>query len=251
MKVLTVGCSEGQDATAWHTMITNGRGFRISCRATRTMRRSNATSAPRQGRSGGGLFTIDGYIAGVCNFAEPQGNHGLYATPRSIYHLLDRNNLTALYTPVSRGSDTLLADAGPTAQPRRKAPVAVARSQSPDHEDADRSRGSASGAIIVPDPGLLGIPQPVDVQADRSPRAASRTTRRIAWQPRPVTQAEPTDLKLDPSADHDRFGPPPGDPPSDQGADDSKLSTSTATPATRPGLTSGSRWRAVKSGPAN
>ena len=59
--------------------------------------------APKQGRSGGGLFTQDGYVAGVCNFAEPRGDHGLYATPRSIYSLLDRNNLMALYAPVTGG----------------------------------------------------------------------------------------------------------------------------------------------------
>jgi hypothetical protein len=198
------------------------------------------------------LFTDDGYIAGICNFAEPQGNHGLYATPRSIYNLLDRNNLTALYKPAPRGADTLVADGGAAAQPRRNAPVAVARGQSPDHEETDRTRVRAdSGKIVVPDPGLLGIPQPVDAQAENSPRAASDTTRRIAWQPRPISRAEPTDLNLDPMADHDPFGPPSNDPHSQEGADDQTGSTSSSTPATRSGLTSGSRWRAVKPAPAN
>ncbi len=96
MKMQTIGCSEGQDATLLQTTITNPRtqGFLagsnyigIECR-----------TAPKQGRSGGGLFTTDDYLAGVCNYAEPKGNHGLYATPRSIYTLLDRNNLTSLYT---------------------------------------------------------------------------------------------------------------------------------------------------------
>ena len=100
--------------------------------------------APKQGRSGGGLFTIDGYIAGVCNFAEPQGDHGLYATPRSIYSLLNRNNLMALYAPATRGSADLLADGRPGVQPRRNAPVSVARSQSPDNEEPDQSRGRAA-----------------------------------------------------------------------------------------------------------
>ena len=81
--------------------------------------------APKQGRSGGGLFTTDGYIAGVCNFAEPRGNHGLYATPRSIYSLLDRNNLMALYAPVRGGSGALLASRD------RRGLVAIRRSRSP------------------------------------------------------------------------------------------------------------------------
>ena len=251
MQVLTVGCSEGHDATAWHTTITKAR-IQNFLQGNPTYEAIECDVAPKQGRSGGGLFTDDGYIAGICNFAEPQGNHGLYATPRSIYNLLDRNNLAALYTPPSRGADTLLANGGGAAQPRRKAPVAVARAQSPDHEETNRSRARAdSGEIIVPDPGLLGIPQPVNAQAENSPRAASDTTRRIAWQPRPISRAEPTDLKLDPLADHDRFGPPSGDPPSREIADDQTGSTSLSEAATRSGLNSGSRWRAVKVTPAN
>ncbi len=100
MAMLTVGCTEGHDATAWNTMIINPsmRGLvgnavyeAIAC-----------VNAPKQGRSGGGLFTTDGYVAGVCDFAEPRGNHGLYASPRSIHALLDRNNLMALLLPRRR-----------------------------------------------------------------------------------------------------------------------------------------------------
>ncbi len=43
------------------------------------------------------MFTSDGYLVGVCNFAEPKGDQGLYAAPNSIYRLLDRNNLSFLY----------------------------------------------------------------------------------------------------------------------------------------------------------
>ena len=51
---------------------------------------------PAQGRSGGGLFTDDHYICGVTNFME-QGDGGLYAHPKSIYRILDRNKLSRLY----------------------------------------------------------------------------------------------------------------------------------------------------------
>ena len=104
------------------------------------MRRSSATWRPSRDAPAAGLFTDDGYIAGICNFAEPQGNHGLYATPRSIYNLLDRNNLMALYAPVSRGL-------GHAAGRRRHGgtarggtpPVAVARAP------VARPRGDRSG----------------------------------------------------------------------------------------------------------
>ena len=51
----------------------------------------------KQGRAGGGLFTDDGFLAGVCNYAEPNRTRGLYATPNSIYRLLDRNGLKFVY----------------------------------------------------------------------------------------------------------------------------------------------------------
>ncbi len=100
----------------------SGRGSRTFLSGNPTYEAIECDVAPKQGRSGGGLFTTDGYIAGVCNFAEPQGNHGLYATPRSIYSLLDRNNLMALYAPVSRGSGTLVADGRCGCKAPREAP---------------------------------------------------------------------------------------------------------------------------------
>jgi RNA polymerase sigma factor (sigma-70 family) len=97
--MLTLGCSEGQDATAWNTIITNPRSRGLA--GNPTYEAIECQTAPKQGRTGGGLFTIDGYLAGICNFAEPKGDHGLYAAPNSIYCLLDRNNLTFAYsTPV-------------------------------------------------------------------------------------------------------------------------------------------------------
>ncbi|HEX3448464.1 MAG TPA: hypothetical protein VHS97_09440, partial [Isosphaeraceae bacterium] len=60
------------------------------------------------------------------------------------------------------------------------------------------------------------------------------------------TKAEPTDLNLDPSADHDHFGPPSGDAQTQEGTGDQADSK----PATPQGATSGSRWRRVKAKPA-
>jgi thiol-disulfide isomerase/thioredoxin len=263
MQVLTVGCSEGHDATAWHTKISKAR-IQNFLAGNPTYEAIECDVAPRQGRSGGGLFTDDGYVAGICNFAEPQGNHGLYATPRSIYHLLDRNNLMALYAPVTRGSATLLADGRSGAKSKRNDSVAVARSQSPDHEEPDQDRAhAASDDLTVPLPSLLGIAEPNTPPTTSPSRVAAGTTRRAAWHPHPIEDpadagrtrqkdvAEPTDLNLDSAADHDRFGPPPVDEKnSDSGTDKAGAlarSTTDATPATGPS----SRWRAVKAAPAN
>jgi hypothetical protein len=98
MQMLTIGCSEGHDATAWHTKITKPQVQNL-LQGNPTYEAIECETAPKQGRSGGGLFTDDGFLAGVCNFAEPQGNHGLYAAPNSVYRLLDKNNCTFVYEP--------------------------------------------------------------------------------------------------------------------------------------------------------
>ncbi len=153
MKMLTVGCSEGHDATAWHTLIVNPRMKGLSGNAS--YQAIECMIAPKQGRSGGGLFTTDGYVAGVCNFAEPRGDHGLYATPRSIYAILDRNNMMALYEPVTRGKGALLADRGERPAGRygdsghhRSRTIARSRGKRERSQSgqARRSDGSSSGA---------------------------------------------------------------------------------------------------------
>jgi len=221
MKMLTVGCSEGHDATAWHTLIVNPRMKGLS--GNSSYQAIECMIAPKQGRSGGGLFTTDGYVAGVCNFAEPRGDHGLYATPRSIYSILDRNNMMALYEPVTRGKGALLAGRGEPPAGRNGTPVTIARGQSPDRDEKETGRGRVRpGDVTVPPPELVGIKPPL--KALREPAAAS-STRRTAWHPthveppvaklgpaEPMEKTEQTGLNIDPAADDDRFSHFEGDP---------------------------------------
>ncbi len=184
MGMYTVGCSEGHDATAWDTMIVNPsmRGIHKGYEAI------ECTTAPRQGRSGGGLYTWEGYIAGVCDFAEPQGNHGLYAAPSSIYKILDRNDLTALYVPNQGRGKALLAK-NRSARDRGSEEF---RLQSPDRNDP--------GAVSLPAPGMFGIKPPITAEAD----VRTTSPRRSAWLPTPPPQT--ADLKMDPASDPDTFG---------------------------------------------
>lgn len=191
----TVGCSEGHDATTWKTRIINpafkGLAGHDVYEAIECM------TAPKQGRSGGGLFTEDGYVAGVCDFAEPRGDHGLYASPKSIYYMLDRNNLVALYDPTRGKSDTLVAE---NRSPRRstrndagRQPKLVARGQSPRADDP--------GGVTLPPPGMLGIKPPRLASSDGTVPA-----RRGSWRATPAADAGNTvDLKMDPALDPDHF----------------------------------------------
>ena len=226
MRMTTVGCSEGHDATAWNTVIVsasmhglldNPQYEAIEC-----------VTAPKQGRSGGGLYTSDGYVAGVCDFAEPRGNHGLYATPTSIYHILDKNDLMVCYAPgVGNGngdgpSRALLANNRPN--PKRKTAPAIARAQSPDRDE--------SSNVMIPPPELLGISSPASESPNRT--ADSGTRYNSGWHPK---TAERTNLTLGPEFDSDPFGSmtaetDPRDDPE---------------PAPRPRPKSSGKWRPVQS----
>jgi hypothetical protein len=256
MKMLTVGCSEGHDATAWHTLILNPQMRGLS--GNDSYQAIECMIAPKQGRSGGGLFTTDGYVAGVCNFAEPRGDHGLYATPRSIYSMLDRNNLMALYAPVTRGTPTLVADRGDGARRRGNSPITIARAQSPDREEKEAARPRVKpGDVTIPDPELLlGSSLPSRLRAKGEGDAS---TRRLAWHPtprdpapaklgpiEPIGKTEQTDLNIDEAADHDQFSHFEPDPtPASKAANPEDLPSPSSTVA--PGNAK-SRWRASTSG---
>ena len=68
---------------------------------------------PVEGRSGGGLFTADGRIIGVCNAADTQEDRGIYAGPATIHYELKSINQERIY----------LADASPPATPWRHEPA--------------------------------------------------------------------------------------------------------------------------------
>ena len=52
---------------------------------------------PVEGRSGGGLFTCDGRIIGICNAADLQEDRGIYAALPTIHLALDRIGQRAIY----------------------------------------------------------------------------------------------------------------------------------------------------------
>jgi thiol-disulfide isomerase/thioredoxin len=203
MKMTTGGCSEGHDATAWTTSVIKG-GVKLFNNSV--YEAIECQHAPKQGRSGGGLYTEDYYVAGVCDFAEPRGNHGFYATPRSIYSILNRNKLTALYLPANKQGGALLADDRP--RPRRSSPASIARAQSPDSDESNK--------VLLPPPELLGIKAPAVAQnqdEDRNP--SGKVAPKPSWRPIPaeggtreLDTARSTDLKIAPDANNDQFDAP-------------------------------------------
>ena len=90
MKMITLGCAQGNNASAWGTRVTNPRVDSIINGGR--YRGTECAFGPIEGRSGGGLFTLDGALAGVCDFRDTSNNdRGLYAAPATIHEMLERN----------------------------------------------------------------------------------------------------------------------------------------------------------------
>jgi thiol-disulfide isomerase/thioredoxin len=89
-RVITVGCNHGKAATAEESKITAVNKFRAGPNLS-------VAGLPVQGRSGGGLFTADGQVIGVCNAADPSENEGLFAALAAIQTELDEVGLAVIY----------------------------------------------------------------------------------------------------------------------------------------------------------
>lgn len=79
----------------------------------------SVSGQPIDGRSGGGLFSSEGVLIGVCNAADPQDDEGLYAAAGTVHAELDRSGLGFVYrrngASLAQGTSDL-----PTTQPVRE-----------------------------------------------------------------------------------------------------------------------------------
>jgi thiol-disulfide isomerase/thioredoxin len=160
--VVTVGCDGGRDPTIHHSRITA---------VDKYLGPSNLQVAgqPVQGRSGGGLFAVDGTLIGVCNAADPADNEGLFAALPSIHDQLEEAGLSFVFRSVypSGGLDAVAA-AGPhlPSMPAEMPPVSFDRR---DRADAvptastgpvDAGAALPTAAAAAPRPGEFAVPAP-------------------------------------------------------------------------------------------
>lgn len=149
-----------------------------------------ASGAPVEGRSGGGLFNERGELIGVCFAADPQDDEGLYVSSAAICALLDENNLAFVYRGAgeSRGAEGAMAVAQAPAVPsaslfhEASAPVSVVRGQGPSAVPAQPLRAPADFALAaaVETPLVDAAPAPVAAALHqgelRAPLAEDRLT---------------------------------------------------------------------------
>jgi thiol-disulfide isomerase/thioredoxin len=111
--VVNVGCNHGAAPTVEVTRVTSLNKYQGPANL-------QTAGMPVQGRSGGGLFSADGYVVGVCNAADPADREGLFAAVDSIHRQLDDAKLTRIYRDhaAGPGTNTQLAATQPPPMPK-------------------------------------------------------------------------------------------------------------------------------------
>lgn len=90
MQVFSVGCDHGADPSIRRSRVTAIDKYAGPPNI-------EIAGQPVDGRSGGGLFTTDGELIGVCNAADPQDDEGLYAALATVHWQLDKINQSQVY----------------------------------------------------------------------------------------------------------------------------------------------------------
>lgn len=162
-KVYSIGCDHGDVPSLRESQITS---------IDRYLGPPNIEAAgePAVGRSGGGLFSSEGYLIGVCNHADPHDQEGIYASLPTVHWELDRVGQRRVYdrgaqniatntpgTRIPKSSDSQLVPVA-AAPPQPVASPSVAQQQlhnAPSQRDAAeiicivRSRGDPAGGEQV------------------------------------------------------------------------------------------------------
>ncbi len=88
--VFSIGCNRGDDPTVQSNQILAVNRYHGPANLV-------VGGRPMDGRSGGGLFTRDGVLIGVCNAADQEQDEGLYAALGPIHTELDAAGLGFVY----------------------------------------------------------------------------------------------------------------------------------------------------------
>lgn len=88
--IFSIGCDHGESPTIRHSRIKNRAAYDGAIKY-------DIYGRPVDGRSGGGLFTSDGRLVGVCNAAAVEVDEGIYTALDTIYWQLAKVNLDHLF----------------------------------------------------------------------------------------------------------------------------------------------------------
>ena len=156
----SIGCNHGKDPSVMRGQVKQVNKFLGPENLT-------VSGRPVDGRSGGGLFSTDGYLIGVCNAADPTSDEGLYAAYQSIHSKLDQSKLSFVYQ--SRPEIDLAAQGRAAVQPatHQAGVAAVGRARQPSTSSATSASPGLLSRSATPSSVPLAIAsQPVDGRAE-------------------------------------------------------------------------------------
>ncbi len=93
--VFSIGCDHGEDPTIRHTRIKRTAKYDGE-------RKYDIYGKPKVGRSGGGLFTNDGRLIGVCNAAAVEVDEGIYSALDTLHWQVANVGLSHLFEDLDR-----------------------------------------------------------------------------------------------------------------------------------------------------
>jgi thiol-disulfide isomerase/thioredoxin len=140
-RAVSVGCDNGANPSVRESHVTALNKFLGPANV-------EASGQPTQGRSGGGLFSADGYVIGVCNAADPADNEGLYAAATTIHAQLDQVGLSSLYRGGASGALAASSIAAPSALMPAHMPTSTLAALA---TDAARAVAAAPGVAATGD----------------------------------------------------------------------------------------------------
>ncbi|NQV25349.1 MAG: trypsin-like peptidase domain-containing protein [Rhodopirellula sp.] len=168
--VFSVGCGGGEPPSKLQHRVTSTTKFPagyVEC-----------TGTPIQGRSGGGLFTVNGEVSGVCVLADPAARRGLYTSLQTVHALLDRCGYSSIYRNRAELKEPLFvadaeniaddADALPKVDSQVEgsqnpgAPIATNRDELPPFVEPNFSADTAMTDAATNDSDVGGIDLPTE-----------------------------------------------------------------------------------------
>lgn len=172
-RVFSLGCDKGGQPSVRASHVNAVNRFNGEPNVT-------VAGQPVDGRSGGGLFTEDGYLVGVCNAANAKDDEGLYAALPSIHWQLDSIGQAAIYKRNATGGGNLVGNAPATAAPARL-------------PAGNPGLSSAPAAVVSP----ASFAQPVAPQPAFAPPAVASAPPAQQVQPAPQAPAGlPSDTEV-------------------------------------------------------
>lgn len=108
-QVWSVGCNGGANPTVKNHQIMSLDRIGTAQENVMPFHYIQVSGAPVSGRSGGGLFTKEGYLIGVCNTGDPEKNDGHFVPPDVIRQVLRKMKLDIVYEKPSLVDQSMLA----------------------------------------------------------------------------------------------------------------------------------------------